>query len=455
MTTTSLISFGAGAALLGSAGLQPVQAGPVCTLSVSGPSGPVSNGGTINCISISNATVTGNVGNTGNLTSGSAGIAIVNSAIAGSVLNSGTIAGGITVDRLSTISTSSTRTLVGISSTGSTFLGGINNAGTIAGVTQERFGINVTNVANTAIGGPPATITGTFAGGIANTGTISNFETGIQVGPISNFSGGITNSGTISLGANGISVLQVSTFTGGITNGTGGTISSQGGVGLRAVGISNFSGGVTNNGSVSAGIGIVVGGTAITVSGSGGGMQVPPPVSSSIFSGGIKNTGTVLASSVGIVVFPLVAFSGGISNSGTITATTGVGVQVKGFASFTAGNLAISTFLGGINNCGTIAAKTGIVIGPLVSTFLGAIVNSGNITGTGGVAIDVSQASNAITINQQGGTITGAINLSPFADQLNITGGAIAGNIVGQGLANITFALGAGILLPMTTRSPG
>ena len=38
-------------------------------------------------------------------------------------------------------------------------------------------------------------------------------------------------------------------------------------------------------------------------------------------------------------------------------------------------------------------------------------------------AIDVTGASNAVTINQQGGAINGAIKLSAFADQLNVTAG--------------------------------
>jgi outer membrane autotransporter protein len=78
-------------------------------------------------------------------------------------------------------------------------------------------------------------------------------------------------------------------------------------------------------------------------------------------------------------------------------------------------------------------------------TFSGAIANSGNITGTGGTAIDVSTAPNAMTINQTGGIITGAIKLSPFADVLNVSGGVINGNIVGQGASNtVNFALGNG-----------
>jgi uncharacterized protein with beta-barrel porin domain len=84
------------------------------------------------------------------------------------------------------------------------------------------------------------------------------------------------------------------------------------------------------------------------------------------------------------------------------------------------------------------------VVGSVVQTFLGAIVNSGTISGSGGTAIDVSGANNAITIDQTGGLISGAIKLSAFADQLNISGGTIAGNIIGQGTDDITFALGSG-----------
>ncbi len=71
------------------------------------------------------------------------------------------------------------------------------------------------------------------------------------------------------------------------------------------------------------------------------------------------------------------------------------------------------------------------------------IVNSGIITGTGGTAIDVSGATSAVTIDQNAGTITGAIKLSSNADILNITGGTINGNIIGSGSSNtINFAPG-------------
>ena len=72
-------------------------------------------------------------------------------------------------------------------------------------------------------------------------------------------------------------------------------------------------------------------------------------------------------------------------------------------------------------------------------------MNSGTITGTGGTAIDVSGASSAMTIDQTAGLVSGAIKLSANADQLDISGGAIAGNIIGSGTHDtINFNLGTG-----------
>ena len=89
------------------------------------------------------------------------------------------------------------------------------------------------------------------------------------------------------------------------------------------------------------------------------------------------------------------------------------------------------------------------------ATFSGAVVNSGNITGTAGTAIN---AQSVATPNDRlydhrpdgPGTIAGAIKLSPFADVVNVTGGAINGNIVGNNAAaeagetQVNFALGSG-----------
>ena len=111
----------------------------------------------------------------------------------------------------------------------------------------------------------------------------------------------------------------------------------------------------------------------------------------------------------------------------------------------------ISNFSGGITNSGLIAAVTGILVNNTASSFGGAIANSGTISGSGGTAIDMSSANNAVTINQSAGLISGAVKLSAHSDVFNITGGSIAGNIVGQGNGTVNFALGAGTFVYSNT----
>ena len=102
-------------------------------------------------------------------------------------------------------------------------------------------------------------------------------------------------------------------------------------------------------------------------------------------------------------------------------------------------------FSGGITNSGTIRGTAGgILFGPTMPTFLGAIVNSGAIVGIAGPAIEVTSAINAITIDQTAGTISGTIKLSAHSDTVNITGGTIAGDIVGTGSGTLNFNLGSG-----------
>ena len=108
----------------------------------------------------------------------------------------------------------------------------------------------------------------------------------------------------------------------------------------------------------------------------------------------------------------------------------------------------VSTFSGNISNSGKITAATGINIFNGVNFSAGAaVVNSGVITGTGGTAINVASAAGAVTVDQNAGTITGAIKLLSTDDTLNVSGGTINGNIVGRGIGGggtVNFTLGAG-----------
>jgi outer membrane autotransporter protein len=437
-------------------------------------SGGVTNSGTLSAagtmggiVVFQTATFSGGITNTGAITSAGTAITVNRvSTFTGGITNSGTIAVGeygIDVRNISAFSggisnsgTIATDFSRAISVAGvSIFSGGIANSGTIAaGPFGAGIGINSVS---------------TFTGGISNNGRITSTLEGISVSAVSTFVGGIANSGTISPAARtAISVNAVSILSGGITN--SGTIAASGanGKGISVNAVATFSGGISNGGSISAGsFGMVASAVSFsegmvnsgTINSGNVAMYV---VTSGSFAGGMLNTGTIISGASGIgaahvasfaggitnagrisaagttggIFLQFVsAFSGGITNTGTISASAGPGIVIKDLS---------STFSGGITNSGTISGLTGIsIVGGV--TFSGAISNSGNVNGTAGTAIDVSAAPNAMTINQTAGIITGAIKLSPFADVVNVTGGTINGNIVGQGASNmVNFALGGG-----------
>jgi hypothetical protein len=422
---------------------------------------------TATAIKVTGPTFTGGISNAGLISAagahygiyvgGTTGSGAANvTTFSGGITNAGTIsvpsATGIIVDHVSVFSGGITNSGT-INSGGdgiyvyvTTFSGGITISGTIS---ASGYGIYVGMPSGAQFGSTSA------AGGVTNSGTITA-KTGIFVyayGAGAFFSGSIVNSASGSITAtsgDGIAVAGVSSFAGGISN--AGTISAVL-AGIYVTGVSSFAGGISNAGTISAGsYGIYVGMTGsaqfgsksaggITNSGTGTisahtGIAV---YGAGAFSGGISNAGRIAAVATGIALENVSSFAGGISNSGTITAgAIGIAIDKPLPLHY------VSTFSGGITNSGLIAGNTGIVVGSNVSTFIGAIANSGTISGTGGTAIDVSGANNAITINQTGGLISGAIKLSANADVLNISGGSIAGNIMGKGsLDTVNFTLGA------------
>ena len=344
------------AALLVGGGAPPALAAP-CAISPVTNQSSVGNSGSIDCVSVSGITVTGNVTNTNTGTIAptaltQAGIAVDNSSIGGTISNSGTI--------------TTARSVSGIAvAGGGTVSGGIVNSGTI---TVGDRGISVSNVS-------------TFAGGVSNSGTISAGLQGIFVYGVSTLAGGISNSGTISAGNSGISVQQVSTFAGGITNSS--TISSANRTGISVEQVSTFAGGITNSGTITAGrtgiaaflVSTFLGGitNSGTISANGTGILA---VVGSSFAGGISNSGTISAGNSGIRV-NFSSFAGGIANSGKISSANGTGINIKHG----------STFAGGIVNSGMITAgNNGISVN--VSSFAGGIVNSGRISaGSSGIFV--------------------------------------------------------------------
>ena len=436
-------------------------------------------GTTVAGFCVTNTSFSGSITNEGTISP--SGIALSNGTITGAISSTGTITGGISLDHASKIIATATA----ISISGPSFSGGISNAGTISSTTGPgilvgntngivnltSFSGNISNsgtISSASAGGIVLSAVSTFSGNIINTGTISAlrplFGTGISIGSVTSFLGGVTNSGTISAGNIGINIGSVSVLTGGVSN-SGAISSAQEGL---SVNVTTLQGGIANSGTISAGEGGISAGGSETfaggISNSGKILAVAATgigvVSMTTFLGGISNTGTISSTdSNGIVVLFSTNFSGGISNAGAISAA-GQAFFVETISNFsgglsnsgtmTVGNDGIfvsdiGTFSGNISNSGTINAKNGIVIGSNVSFAPGsAIVNSGTIIGTTS-AINVSTATSPVTIDQVGGLISGAIKLSANADVLNISGGTIAGNIVGAGSSNtLNFALGSG-----------
>ncbi len=371
-------------------------------------------GSTVTNVCVFNTQLAGSIINNGTISP--SGIALINGwIVGGSIKSSGIIGGGISLDSASKIIANG---VTAIRITGPTFTGGITNRGAI---TDDSYGIF-------AYGNS------TFSGSITNSviGSISAGEIGIVVDGVTTFMGGTSNSGSIVAGFSGIRVLGVTTYMGGISN--SGVIIATRDDGIAVTNVAIFGstsagGGISNSGTISAATGISV-------------------VTSTI-DGAIVDTGTIEASSHGILIDSASeivttkttiaitgpTFTGGISNAGTISASGAyAGISIAG----------VTNFAGGISNAGTITGETGIVIGAGVTFAAGsAIVNSGSISGTGGTAIDASAATSLATIDQVAGTISGNIKLSTKSDALNISGGTIAGNIVGSGMLDtVNFQTG-------------
>lgn len=397
-----LLASSSVAALLIGGGAPAAWAAPVCN-NVVNP--PFANAANISNICVHNGNFTGNVLNTGTVSSN--GITIQNATITGAIQSTGVVVGGLSIDSHSVLSNSVTAIRI----SGATFAGGISNTGLITAASEHGILID-----------PLLSTISTFAGGITNSGTISVAGYAAWVGglavsganvSIDSFTGGISNSGTI-IGVVGIAVapfgergatFTLSDFSGGITN--AGTISARGpGVWVGGFGISGgtvtlatFAGGVSNSGYISA---------TTTRNSDGlfiGGIASHGTVTLSSFSGGISNSGTLSALSNGIFVggtaytngsVTVANFAGGINNSGTISSATANGIIVGGKATGSNASVSVRNFAGGITNSSTLSGAYGIVVGGLalgsaasvsVSNFTGGITNSGNITAQTGHGI--------------------------------------------------------------------
>ena len=188
-----------------------------CQITITGVQPGVSNSAAVDCISVQNANVGGDIKNTGSVLQN--GITIRDSIVNGTFSNIGSEVGG----NIETI-------VGGISADSKSFIGGGVFPGIeVIGVPNFAGGIH-TNA--TIVNGVYVNGVQTFAGGIVNGGITSGFS----ISGISHFSGGVTNSGQINFGNYGIAIFEMSDFAGGVFN--SGTITSTG---FNRAGITLFS----------------------------------------------------------------------------------------------------------------------------------------------------------------------------------------------------------------------
>ena len=376
-----------------------------------------------------------------------------------------------------------------ITDTGPGHFSNIDNSGTVDYITVTNSATigNITNAHSGTLNGdnPPSVTTNccgawlpsldvdnsTVTGSIINDGTIrqttaSDDIGGILVGGTSTIGGSIINNGQITLNAStsagiwGILIDSTATVSGSVTNAGTLTLTNTNGNNVGGFYIGGaISGDVTNSGTMTVNAGNV---------GSAYGMDI---VTGAVVSGNMTNNGIITAiAGNGGNAFGIHSdgtISGSTINNGTITATaTGENGYAYGISSENtiAGQLTnngkilvnggaganssavgignYGTLTGNMTNNGTIITWAGHTAntssGALVNygTLNGEIINTGTITATLGVDTPgwgiFSYGNNAVTINQNGGTITGDIGLSGLGDVFNINAGTVAGSIFGN-----------------------
>jgi uncharacterized protein with beta-barrel porin domain len=365
-------------------------------------------------------------------------------------------------------------------------VGNLTNAGTIqsaagtAVITTGASDFDLTNtgtIQDTGDGIAVSITSGTMTGTLNNSGLITSAattNTNDTINADAIISGGITNTGTIS-NTTATSGSAISVATGidfNITNGnstTAGTITTAGAQGTIDIegetdgGITNTKGTISNTGT----------GNAITVSANGlttaagiisnaGTIETTNTASTadtilvSDMDGTFTNTGTIQSAATGTAsAITITAFTGAnltssnyINNSGLITAAGDTDTIDFGEAN-AAGNIVNS---GTISNTGTgavleLSGETGHAL---------TIVNSGNITAANATTAAIVGGGAADTLNWNGGTITGTIDLGQeTGDTINVgdaaadsitTGGAIS-NLSHLNVNNGTFNIAHAITL--------
>ncbi len=412
----SLLASSSVAALLIGAGTPSALAVTVCKITVNTPSGPVTNSTSANCINIFNTTVTGNVANTGTITTGNVtlrpgatGITINSSTVTGTVTNSGTITAhntGILIENNANV------------------FGGVNNSATIAGGVING-GISVFNVS-------------VFSGPVINGGLVSGGENGISIQHVATFSGGMTNTGSIAgtdiFAGTGLTVSNVSIFAGPIIN--GGLIQGENGILIRQV--ATLAGGITNTGTIRGAI-VVIDSGAVSVFDSGTITGIPPNpfnhFSKSVAVDFAQNSaGNTFTLGPGYSITGAVKGQGsdtfqlGGSGNGVFDLST-VGGQYQGFSAF---NVVSGTWT--VSNTDGQGATWNLNGGTLAGTgtLAGLIVNNGGTLEPGTIGTPGTAMSITGDLTFQNGA-TYVVNLGSTTASLATAGGTatLAGAVQG------------------------
>ncbi|MBB3656882.1 fibronectin-binding autotransporter adhesin [Rhizobium sp. BK650] len=229
-------------------------------------------------------------------------------------------------------------------------------------------------------------------------------------------------------GGQGVSAQNAGTGNATVTM-NGGLVSSTTGTAMRAI--------ITNAASSGAAGVAISGGTMMTASGTGvlsqserGSAGITMTAGTVTVQGGANSVLNAVVNNAAGTGTASIAMSGGtVTNNGS---GDGLFANNKGTGTYNIG-LTGGTVTGGSGTGAAIhaAAASGgtIAIGP------GAVVNAG----ASGIALSQTGGAAAITT---AGTVTGNVNLSAASNMLDITGGAINGNINGGGNTALSFDLG-------------
>jgi len=334
------------------------------------------------------------------------GIRLANQAtVTGNIVNSGTISGYWR----------------GLNIAGATLTGDVSNTST--GTLTNSSGLT-SHVGAGLWVGADGVVAGLLDGKVTNQGTISGSSYGVYIGANGSITGGLVSSGTIS-GASGTAIQIASTGTLSSAN-TQGSIQISGGT----IGGSIVNAGTISNSADNARGIHLYGGAALTgkinnsgtISASGHGIEIGNTTAATITAGGdgyaIVNSGTIQANNAssfadesGIRIANNSVVTGKISNSGTISGA------VNGI------NINSATLTGDLANSGTISGATNGVLISSGSTVSGTLTNSGTITGGSYAIRDQSNSLGAIAIT---GTNTAHFNgvVSASAATVSVNSGA-------------------------------